>query len=360
MKTSPSRLRSDKAPARAGPVPDALCCSRRNFLGQMSCAASVAFAWAAAGTGARRVFAKEPEGAKRIDTQSWAYVDRLGDGLYTTISTPFQPGRARPDPTTFSNGGIIAGKNRVFLIEGFNQPKGAAWQAAVTKKAVGRAPTHVALTHFHGDHSGGLPGYQSGADAPAILATKETRRLLLEKLHKQVPPPPTDGGRFARTRKLLLPDTILIDETRPVMLDLGGRKVRLVPRKGHTTSDLTIELDEPRIIWCGDLFFHGLFPYYGDAIPSELNKTIQTLVKEDFAVYVPGHGPRTDAKGLATYLEMLQVVEHAARHAFNKGVPASKAWQTFSIPKELGEWRKFRPDVHRFAFEAWERELKAK
>jgi len=330
------------------------CCTRRDFL---SCAGSVALAWAAAGTGARRAFGKEPDAAKRVAVESWSYVERVGDGLYASISTPFKPGRDGVDPTTISNGGVIAGKERVLLVEGLNTPKGAAWQAGFAKEQVGRAPTHVVLTHFHGDHSKGLPGYQRGADAPAIVATKKTRALLMDELHGDVPDPPAGQG-FVRTPKLLLPDMILTDANKPVELDLGGRTVRLVPRAGHTPSDLTIELEDPRIVWCGDLFFHGLFPYYGNAIPSVLNKTIETLVEEAFDVYVPGHGPVAGLADLKTYLEMLEVVEQAARKAFDKGVPASEAWKDFAIPDKLGEWHKFRPDIHRFAFEAWERELK--
>jgi len=323
-------------------------CSRRDFLG-LSCKGYVALAWAGAGLGARRVFAQEPDAGKHAAKESWAYVEKLADGTYAAISTPFT--KSGVDPTTFSNGGIVAGEERVLVVEGFNTTKGAAWQASLAEKFTGRAPTHVVLTHFHGDHSYGLAGYQRGDEAPAIVSTRETRRLLMDKLHGKAP----EGDGLVKTPQLHLPDTMMPKE--PVSIDLGGRTVRLVPRAGHTPSDVTIELDEPRIVWCGDLFFHGLFPYYGDAIPSVLTKTVKELLKEKFDVYVPGHGPRTDVKGLANYVAMLEHVGAAARAAHAKGTPAAEAWKAYEIPKSLGDWRKFRPDVYRFAFEAWEREL---
>jgi len=53
-----------------------------------------------------------------------------------------------------------------------------------------------------------------------------------------------------------------------------------------------------------------------------------------------------------------QDVGEAAKAAFKKGVPADEAWRTYEVPASLGEYSKFRPDVYRFAFEAWYRELK--
>lgn len=327
------------------------CCTRRDFLG-FSCKSYVALAWAGAGLGARQAFAQEPDAGRKLGAEAWGYIEKVTDRAYATISTPFQKGGGF-DGTTMSNGGIIAGKERVLVVEGFNTTKGAAWQSAQTKELAGRRPTHVVLTHFHPDHSSGLAGYQRGADAPAILATRETRRLLLEKMHKDAPV--ADGKKLVTTPQLHLPDTLVPDE--PITVDLGGRKVRLVPRHGHTPSDITIELDDPRIVWCGDLFFNGLFPYYGDAIPSALTKTMEKLLAEKFEVYVPGHGPRADVKAIANYVAMLKHVEAAARKTIAAGTPAAEAWKTYEIPKSLGGWTKFRPDVYRFAFEAWEREL---
>jgi len=330
------------------------CCSRRGFLG-LSCSGYLALAWGAAGLGARSAFGQDPGAAAKVASESWSYIEKLNDGIYCSISTPFKAGGGI-DPTTFSNGGILAGKERVLVIEGFNTPTGAAWQGSAAKELVGKHPTHVVLTHFHPDHSNGLAGYQRGAECPAIISTGKTRELVIEA-NKAVPAAEANSA-FARTGTLRAPDTIIADASKPVTVDLGGRSVRLVPRAGHTPSDVTIELDDPRIVFCGDLFFNGLFPYYGDAIPSVLRKSMGTLLDEKFDVYVPGHGPRTDAKGVRRYVELLDHVEAAARKAVKDGTPAAEAWKTYKIPDSMGTWTKFRPDVYRFGFEAWERELK--
>lgn len=324
---------------------------RRDFL---TCGAYAALAFAFAPS-ARRVIAGEPA-ADTVVTKDFARVQKVGEGLWSVVSTPMRDGKFFP--TTICNGGLVAGKEGVLAVEGFNTPEGAAWLSDLSVELTGRRPTHVVLTHFHADHSAGLAGYPRGAEAPAIVATKETRRLLLEKLHKD---PPAGEGEFAKAgTKLLLPDTILVDPAKPVSIDLGGRTARLVPRGGHTPSDLTVEVDGPRALFAGDLYFNGFFPYFGDAIPSRLAETVAAIRKEDHAVYVPGHGPLSDAAQLAPYAALLEDVGAAARRAVEKGTPAGEAWKSYAIPESLGAWTLFRPEFAKFAFEAWERELRAK
>jgi len=88
-----------------------------------------------------------------------------------------------------------------------------------------------------------------------------------------------------------------------------------------------------------------------------LAKTCDAFLKDPDTTYVPGHGPVTDADGLKPYLRLLAHVEAAARDAHAKGIPPAEAWKRYTIPDALGDWNKFRPDVYRFAFEAWAREL---
>ncbi len=326
-------------------------CSRRDFFG-LSCGGYVAYALAAGTALTRSAFAKDE--LPHVAKEAWAYARKLADGVWSATSTPFQPGGG-VDPTTFSNGGIIAGKDAVLVIEGFNTPKGAHWQSELAKQLTGRYPTHVVLTHYHGDHSGGLAGYQRGADGPSIVATQTTRGSLLA-MHKEKPAAEGDAP-LIKTRQLHLPNAVISDTTKPTVLDLGGRTVTLTPRMGHTQSDITISIDNPRTIWCGDLYFNQLFPYYGDAVPTNLDAAVTTLIDEAFDIYVPGHGPNATKKSLTQYREMLRHVEQAARKAVKAGTPAAIAWPKYKIPESLGKWAKFRPDVYSFAFVAWEREL---
>jgi glyoxylase-like metal-dependent hydrolase (beta-lactamase superfamily II) len=325
-----------------------------SFLGgAVGCGAHVLMALAGGGL-TRKALAAAQAGEAVLETP-FARIEKVADGVWSIISTPMAG-----NMTTLCNGGIIAGSDGVAVVEAFNTVKGAAWACDAARELTGRHPTHVILSHYHADHSQGLAGYQRGEEGPAIVSTATTRELLLERQAPQGEP--TRAGRkrkpFHRAPRLLLPDAVVADTEKPTELDLGGKTLRITPRKGHTPSDVTVELVEPRVMWCGDLVFNGMFPYYGDAIPSALGEHCNAMLRDAGTLYVPGHGVATDAAGLEPYLHLLADVEAAARRAHEAGTPAEEAWKEYSLPESLSAWIKFRPDIFSFAFAAWERELK--
>jgi glyoxylase-like metal-dependent hydrolase (beta-lactamase superfamily II) len=161
-----------------------------------------------------------------VAQESFARLEEIGDGLFALISTPLDG-----DYTTVSNGGIIAGSDGVLVVESFMSPEGARWLAEKTRELTGRWPTHAVITHYHSDHSAGLGGYFSEAGGPQARATDVTRELVLTRRRE-----PADE----RT-ETLWSDVTLLDEEETSLIDLGGRTVRVVPRSGHTASDVTME-----------------------------------------------------------------------------------------------------------------------
>ena len=258
------------------------------------------------------------------------------------ISTPLTG-----DSTTVSNGGIIAGKNGVLAIEAFNRPAGAQWLASQCRELTGRWPTHVALTHFHSDHANGLSGYVSDTDTPVVHATMRTRELVVEK------------NKPSDVTLTTINKAIAIDGTKPSTIDLGGKVVHVVPRSGHTESDVSLELDDPSIVFCGDLFWNAMFPNFVDAIPTKLNTSVRALKRSKETLYVPGHGPLGHPAEYDRYIAMLGEVESAARRAHAAGTTAADAGSTFTLPPTLGEWTMFSKVFYQRAFEAWYRDLKA-
>ena len=306
-----------------------------------SCAAHLALAapfmpriarelWA---NGNRSIVAREPFGN----------LEKVADGVWALISTPLNN-----DRTTVSNGGIIVGRNAVLAIEGFNQPQGAVWLAGKARELTGRWPTHVVLTHYHADHANGIAGYFDSDGHPAVHATDRTKTLVLERNQ------PVNAERTAALR-----DTLILGPAGPTTLDLGGRSVRIVPRLGHTESDLSLELDDPAITFCGDLVWNAMFPNYVDAIPTKLAASVRALRRTRDTIYVPGHGPIAREGEFDRYVAMLGEVERAARKAHDDGVTPAVAGGNFSLPTSLGEWALFNKIFYQRAFEAWDRELRA-
>ena len=319
---------------------------RRAFLGKtVTCACHLALAASVMPVAARKVWAAETLG-RVVAREPFATLEKIADGVWAVISQPLNG-----DRTTLANGGLIAGKNAVLAVEGFNGPAGAEWLAAKSMELTGMRPTHVVLTHHHGDHANGVSGFQTNGAQCAVHATAMTRDIVVERDAK------TPGALLARTTTLSA--AVLLSNTEATRIDLGGRIVKIIPRGGHTQSDVTVELDDPSIVFCGDLVWNAMFPNYVDTTPSKFVGAVRGLKRAKDTLYVPGHGSLAKAREIDRYIAMLTEVEAGARKAFKAGVSAEEAGRTFMLSESLGPWALFRNVFSPRAFEAWSRELKA-
>src|SRR3972149_6393815 len=102
--------------------------TRRNFLGALGgCAAHIL--WMSGGAGAaRRLFATQPWGSV-VHTELWARIEEVGPGVWAVVSTPLAGERGSDAWRTVCNGGIIAGRSEVMILEAFATPDGARWLA---------------------------------------------------------------------------------------------------------------------------------------------------------------------------------------------------------------------------------------
>jgi len=318
--------------------------TRRHFLRHsVSCAGHLALASALAPAAMRRLWAQQPTGPL-VAVEPFGRLEQVAEGIWALISTPLTG-----DRTTLSNGGLIAGRSGVLAIEGFMTPQGAGWLAAQSRALTGRWPTHVVVTHYHADHANGVAGYREGSNAPQLHVTGETAGLVLGAM------PPTPLAADEARREALAQSIALGAAT--TELDLGGRRVRIVRRRGHTASDVSIEVDDPAVIFAGDLLWNGMFPNYVDAIPTALAESVRAVRRTGATAFVPGHGNVATDADVARYVGMLEEVERLARSAHARGVPPAAAAAGFVLPPSLGEWFLFSPAFPQRAFEAWGREL---
>jgi len=331
--------------------------SRRDFIGLSSaCAAHMALMATPFPAAARALWSRRVQGSV-IARESFGRLESLGEGLWAFISTPLGG-----DYTTVSNGGIIAGRYGVLVVEAFQTQEGSRWIAEKARELTGKWPTHVLVTHYHGDHSSGAEGFlqdgmaqgQRGAvdgqPEPAFHVTGATQTLKREALADDAP---------ERLRRLWA-DVVMVDDERPTSLDLGARTVELVPRRGHTPSDVTVELPEEGITWCGDLVWNGMFPNYMDAVPSQLSRAVRAIQAENRDLLVPGHGPLAGPPDLTRYLAVIDGLEETARRARREGWTAEEAAARHQIQEALGEWTLFNPAYFQRAVEAWMKEWAAR
>ena len=149
-------------------------CSRRAFVGTLgSCVAHTALMSMGAPPLMRKLFAAVPKGSV-IAREPWGRLEQVGPGLWAMVSTPLAGDRESGAWRTLSNGGIVAGRDGVVVIEAFATPEGARWIAEAAQELTGRLPTDVVVTHYHGDHTRGISGY--GDVGEPIRASAPRRR----------------------------------------------------------------------------------------------------------------------------------------------------------------------------------------
>lgn len=268
-----------------------------------------------------------------VASEPWGRLEHVAEGVWALVSTPLE------DRTTLCNGGIVAGRSGVVIVEAFGSDDGARWMAAQARRLTGRAPTHAVITHYHGDHTGGLAGTVETPDVE-VLGTDVTIDLTRSE---------SNGAILDRATEL--------DHIRPTEIDLGDRSLILVPRRGHTASDVTVEVPDESVVFCGDLVWNEMFPNYVDATPSRLGQAVRLMRATDATTYVPGHGPLADAAAMDRYIDLLDDVEAAARRAMDRGMSAEQAGEEYRLPAGMTGWHLFNPGYFARAIGAWMEEL---
>jgi len=310
-------------------------CSRRDFVRtSASCAAHIGLMSAAAPLWSQRLWAAQERFPVEA-SEPWGRLERVAEGIWALVSTPLK------DQTTLCNGGIVAGRSGTVIIEAFGSDEGARWMAAQARRLTGRLPTHAVITHYHGDHTSGLRGTAETPDID-VLGTDVTIDLSME-------------NRNAATG--VLASATELDRVRPTEIDLGDRSVILVPRRGHTASDITAEVPEESVVFCGDLVWNEMFPNYMDAVPSRLSQAVRLMRATSASTYVPGHGPLADAVAIDRYIDLLDDVEAAARRAMDRGISAEQAGDEYRMPAGMTDWHRFQPSYFATAIGSWMEEL---
>lgn len=284
--------------------------------------------------------------ARLAREEPWGRLEEVADGVWALVSTPLQDG------LTLCNGGIVRGRDGVAIVEAFASDGGAVWMAEQARELTGRWPDQVVVTHYHSDHVGGLPGFASAGDGTGSMVSESrmtavTRDLTLE------------WAVVAEAAELLaaLERVTVVPGDAETRLDLGGRVLRIVPRSGHTASDVTVELDDPSVVFCGDLVWHRFFPNFVDARPAELGASVRALTRHRDTIYVPGHGPLADSGELELFRRFLDEVEAHARAAHRTGAGAEEAAASLQLSAPFADWYRFSSGYPYRAMRAWYEEL---
>jgi glyoxylase-like metal-dependent hydrolase (beta-lactamase superfamily II) len=174
----------------------------------------------------------------------------------------------------------------------------------------------VVNTHGHWDHAFGNARFSlvpiwGHARCPAFMAaTAEPMRERLLSMDL------TRSQAEALRSVQVTPPTHLVETEET--LSLGDRVVRLAHvGRGHTDSDLVIEVPDCGVAFVGDLVKQGGPPGYRDAFPVAWASTMERLLHLVDGPVVPGHGTVVDrafvedfAARIGAVAQLVSAIEH--------------------------------------------------
>jgi cyclase len=221
-----------------------------------------------------------------------AALHELVDGVYAWV---------QPDGSWWvNNAGAVAGAEGTVVIDTCaTEARTRRFLAAVANATAGAAVRWAANTHQHGDHTYGnslLP-----ADTTLIGHDAMRAGLLADPIIEGCPPfwsPVPDWGGVTRR----VPD---LTTSSDVTLHSGDRRIELrhPGYAAHTTGDLVAWLPEERVLFTGDLVFHGLTPLVFMGSVDGARRSLEWIASFEPQHIVPGHGPLVPAAAIVEVLD---------------------------------------------------------
>lgn len=257
----------------------------------------------------------------------------LGDGCFAYL---------QPDGSWgWSNAGLVVGDGVSLLVDTLFDLRLTGRMLESMAAATRGAPiSTVVNTHANGDH---CYGNQLVGDAEIIAS-----RAAAEEMG-HVPPSmlaalnaaPGELGEIFRGFfgafefegiELRLPTRTF--EGR-LELEIGGRLIELIEvGPAHTNGDVIVHVPDSRTVYTGDLLFIGGTPIAWAGPLSNWVAACDVIAGLGADVVVPGHGPLTDAAGVAAVRDYLAFVDSEATVRFHAGVDAFEA--AGEIARQIG------------------------
>jgi len=263
-----------------------------------------------------------------------------------------------------SNAGAIDTPDGLLVVDAQQYPRLARQFRDALHVATGGKPLRTLIdTHCHLDHTAGNVVF---ADLP-ILAHEKTLRAMEEGLgprsgnHWTITDfltklrmlfgqnimelvPDGDPAQAWFKQRISLPDYDVVTIAPPTETFADRFTYRLPDETvhldywgpAHCDGDIVVHLAKSKVVFLGDLLFHGRFPWLGDC---DLDGWIDRLTKVltlDVNVVIPGHGPPTDLKSVARFRDMLMALRSAVDNAIRNGLSEDAAVREVHLPEYAG------------------------
>ncbi len=282
----------------------------------------------------------------------------LAGGVYAAIATPMGGG--------YSNAGIIDLGDRTLVFDAFETPQAAVDLRAAAEQLTGCPPSHVIISHAHGDHWGGAQAF-----AGSVLLTPHESRALMPEASSylqqfQQDPSEIEGaiqyhreqitGEADEHRRRILERSIArlrhLEQALPtlelclpqltfdgtIMFHGSRRSAELrATGSGHTAGDCLLVLPGEGIVFMGDLAFFQQLPYMGSCEPPAWIAQLEQWEHAQVETFVPGHGPLGSRADVTLEKECLVALQQLVVAVIEAGGSVDDALQQ-PLPAPFDDW----------------------
>lgn len=258
----------------------------------------------------------------------------LGNSLYAYL---------QPDGGWgWSNAGLVCDGGESLLIDTLFDLKLTERMLGEMRRAVPAAAQidTVINTHANGDHCWGnqlVGGARIVASGRTAAEMTELPPSAFAMLVQQAPNMGDVGAFFLECFgkfdfqgiELVAPNETFDDE---LTLRVGDKEVRLIEvGPAHTRGDTLALLPSERILFSGDILFHGAHPVVWAGPVSNWIAACERILDMDVDVIVPGHGPLADKAAIRDVKAYFEYLYEQARTCHGDGLDPVQAARAISL-----------------------------